>query len=64
MSGNIPRNIWQRSPEYWLRFPEYNVHFISRVPHIPCPVPVFLVLYIGKFGNVFCFIHDLTNIKM
>ena len=35
----IPRNVWGHSPEY----------SIPRVPPIPLPVPVFLVLYIAVF---------------
>ena len=57
----IPRNVWLHSPEcliifsgmfediprnVWRHSPEYNIPPISRVPRIPFPVPVFLVLYI------------------
>ena len=38
--GDIPRNVWEHSPEY-------NIPPIPRVPRIPFPVPVFLVLYIA-----------------
>ena len=40
MFEDIPRNVWQHSPEY-------NTPPIPRVPCIPLPVPVFLVLYIA-----------------
>ena len=40
MFGDIPRNVWRHSPEY-------NIPPIPRVPRIPFPVPVFLVLYIA-----------------
>ena len=33
---DIPRKVWQHSPEY-------NIHPIPRVPRIPFPVPIFLV---------------------
>ena len=60
--GDIPRNVWGHSPEYmatfpgmfgdilrnfWWHSPEYNILPIPRVPRIPFPVPVFLVLYIA-----------------
>ena len=38
MFSNIPRDVWRYSPEY-------NIPPIPRVPRIPFPVPVFLVLY-------------------
>ena len=62
MFGDIPRNVWGHSPEYmatfpgmfgdilrnfWWHSPEYNILPIPRVPRIPFPVPVFLVLYIA-----------------
>ena len=40
MFGDIPWNVWRHSPEY-------NIPPIPRVPRIPFPVPVFLVLYIA-----------------
>ena len=40
MFEGIPRNVWQHSPEY-------NIPPIPRLPRIPFPVPVFLVLYIS-----------------
>ena len=57
---NIPQNVWQHFPEclgtfhgmfeeitrnVWQHSPEYNILPIPRVPLIPFPVPVFLVLY-------------------
>ena len=60
--GDIPRNVWRHSPEclatfpgifgdiprnVWRHSPEYNILPIPRVPRIPFPVPVFLVLYIA-----------------
>ena len=63
MFGDIPLNVWRHSPEclatflgmvgdiprnLWRHSPEYNILAIPRVPHIPCPVPVFLVLYIAQ----------------
>ena len=39
---DIPRNVWPHSPEY-------NIPPIPRVPRIPFPVPVFLVLYIAHY---------------
>ena len=60
--GSIPWNVWRRSPEFLIKFPgmfsniprnvwrhspEYNIPPIPRVPRIPFPVPVFLVLYIA-----------------
>ena len=44
--GDIPRNVWRHSPEY-------NIPPIPRVPRIPFPVPVFLVLYIARFSLFF-----------
>ena len=41
MFGDIPRNFLGHSPEY-------NIPPISRVPSIPFPVPVFMVLYIAQ----------------
>ena len=41
MFCDIPRNVWRHSPEY-------NILPILHVPHIPFPVPVFLVLYIAQ----------------
>ena len=43
MFGDIPRNVWRHSSEY-------NIPPIPRVPRIPFPVPVFLVLYIAGSG--------------
>ena len=63
MFGNIPRNVWGNSPKclatfpgifedipgnVWRHSPEYNISPIRRVPPIPFPVPVFLVLYIAS----------------
>ena len=47
--GDIPRNVWGHSPEYMATFPGMfgNIPPIPRVPRIPFPVPVFLVLYIA-----------------
>ena len=60
--GDIPRNVWRHSPECLATFPgmfdviprnvwrhstEYNIPPIPRVPRIPFPVHVFLVLYIA-----------------
>ena len=56
MYGGIPRNDWQRPREclgmfediprdIWRHPLEYD---IPRVPRIPFPVPVFLVLYLDK----------------
>ena len=47
--GDIPRNIWRHSPECLVTFPGMfgNIPPIPRVPRIPFPVPVFLVLYIA-----------------
>ena len=45
MFEDIPRNVWRYSPEY-------NIPPIPRVPRIPFPVPVFLVLYMAfTFGS-------------
>ena len=41
MFGDIPRNVSRHSPEY-------SIPPIPRVPRIPFPVPVFLVLYIAQ----------------
>ena len=61
MFGNIPRNVQRHSQEclvtfpgmfediprnVWGHYPEYNITPIPRVPRIPFPVPVFLVLNI------------------
>ena len=40
MFGDIPQNVWGHSPEC-------NIPPILRVPRIPFPVPVFLVLHIA-----------------
>ena len=40
---DIPRNVWRYSPEY-------NIPPIPRVPRIPFPIPVFLILYIAGSG--------------
>ena len=40
MFGDIPQNVWRHSSEY-------NIPPIPRVPRIPFPVPVFLVLYMS-----------------
>ena len=42
MFEDIPQNVWRHSPEY-------NIPPVPRVPRIPFPVPVFLVLYIAFF---------------
>ena len=50
--GDIPQNIWWNSPECLATFPGlYNILPIPRVPRIPFPVPVFLVLYIAPLGS-------------
>ena len=41
MFEGIPRNVWPHSPKY-------SIPPIPRVPRIPFPVPVFLVLYIAS----------------
>ena len=46
MFGDIPQNVWQHSLEY-------NIAPIPRVPRIPFPVPVFLVLYIPGINFTF-----------
>ena len=43
MFGDIPWNLWGHSAKYYISTP-----LISRVPHIPFPVPVFLFLYIAQ----------------
>ena len=62
MFGDISRNIWGHSPECIVTFPgmfgdiprNISSHpLIFRVPSIPFPVPVFLVLYIAWFHDVF-----------
>ena len=62
MFGDISRNIWGHSPECIVTFPGMfgdiprNISShppIFRVPSIPFPVPVFLVLYIAWFHDVF-----------
>ena len=70
MFNNIPRTVWLHSPDCLATFPgmfddiprnvgrhspEYNIPPIPRVPHIPFPVPVFLVLYLA---NRAVFIQD------
>ena len=70
MFGYIPRTVWLHSPECLATFPgmfddiprnvgrhspEYNIPPIPRVPRIPFPVPVFLVLYLA---NRAVFIQD------
>ena len=70
MFGDIQRNVWRHSPEYlatfsgmfgdiprnvWGHSPEYNILPIHRVPRIPFPVPVFLVLYIA---NILLHLHS------
>ena len=71
--GDISRNVWQRSPErlrtfpgmfsnipwnVWQHSPEYNIPPIPRVPRIPFPVPVFLVLYIALKSSSF---YNISN---
>ena len=51
MFRDILRNVWGHSPEY-------NILPVPRVPHIPFPVPVFLVLYIAEvFRELFLYEH-------
>ena len=55
MFEDIPRNVWEHSPEY-------SIPPIPCVPRIPFPVPVFLVLYIAFPDHIFnnCnFLFDL-----
>ena len=47
MFEDIPRNVWPHSPEY-------SIPRIRRVPRIPFPVPVFLVLYIAWINRYWC----------
>ena len=54
MFADIPRNIWRHSPEY-------NIPPIPRVPRIPFPVPVFLVLYIALEDVPKKYIHSKEN---
>ena len=76
--GNIPRNVWRRSPEFLMIFPgifgdiprnvwrhswEYNIPHIPSVPRIPFPVPVFLVWYIANL-NMIRFIRLLFGFSM
>ena len=75
MFGDIPRNVWGHSPEclatfpgmfediprnVWRHSPEYNIPPIPRVPRIPFPVPVFLVLYIALTTDI---LHGLKLIS-
>ena len=50
MFGNIPQAQGDILWNVWQHFPEYNIPHILRVPRIPLPVPVFLVLYIAILG--------------
>ena len=69
MFGDIPRNVWGHSLEcfatflgmfediprnVWPHSPEYSIPRIRRVPRIPFPVPVFLVLYIAWINRYWC----------
>ena len=51
MFSNIPRNVWRHSSEY-------NIPPIPRVPRIPFPVPVFLVLVIALKSSSF---YNISN---
>ena len=74
--GNIPRNICQHFPkglrrlpgifedipwDVWQHSPEYNIPPIPRIPRIPFPVPVFLVLYIAIKECVFFYLMVLNK---
>ena len=55
MFEDIPRNVWWHSPQCLATFPGMfgDSPPIPRVPRIPFPVSVFLVLYIAKKGYVY-----------
>ena len=58
MFEDISRNVWRHSPVCLGTFrhsPEYNILSIPRVPCIPFPVPVFLILYIANRNTLPCF---------
>ena len=76
MFGDIARNFWWHSPEYletlpgmfgdiprnaWRHSPEDNIPPIPRVPRIPFPVPIFLVLYIAFWKRSNIFLSKLFN---